>query len=874
VDIKFLVQPKLAIGLISALVVALPQQVLAQEEAIEEIVTTGTRAQARSVEDSPAPVDVLGGEYFQNQGDTDLQNLVRNIVPSYNVNVQPISDAATVVRPANLRGLAPDHTLVLINGKRRHRASVIYWLGNGVANGAQGPDISMIPSIALKQVEVLRDGAAAQYGSDAIAGVMNFILKDDAEGLMVEGKWGQYQEGDGDKYSIAANLGLPLTDAGYANFSFEYGESDPTNRSVQRDDAAALVAAGNTAVLNPAQIWGSPLIEDDIKFWGNLGLDLGNGNFAYAFGNHSEKFVDGGFYFRNPDTRSAVFAVNLSNPNWVDGVALPGFEDEPEAVDVRLVGDLGPLGAPGNCPAEFLDPQVTSQAGEPFTFTGVVGGVTSGPNADQLEAILADPNCFVFNSLFPGGFTPRFGGDVSDQSLVAGVRGEFGNGLRWDFSAGFGRNEVDFFIRNTVNASLGPATPTSFDPGNYTQLENMVNVDFGYSPTDNTNIAFGAEYRLEQFEITVGQEESFVIGPLAPQGFSAASNGFPGFSNIAGGKFDRRNTAVYVDGEWEPTDSLLLGAAVRFEDFQDFGTTTNYKVAANWRITDNFGVRGTASTGFKAPTPGQSNAFNVSTEFDLAIQELVNNGTVPSTTAVAQLRGGRPLEPEESTNFTLGTFFNLGNLDVTIDFFKVDVDDRLNLSQNFQLTQEEIDDLIEQGITSAGNLQNFRFFVNDFDTETEGFDVVATYPIEWSNASTDLSLSFNNTTTTVSRFNPVTIDDTRILQIEKGLPETRYNLQANHFWNNWRFLGRISYYDDWYDSEDGEFYSGKSILDLEAAYTWNDNTTIVLGMQNALDETPDDNPGAAAGVGNKYSQYSPFGFNGGFWYLRLTWHAM
>jgi iron complex outermembrane receptor protein len=836
VNINFTKQPKVAISLISALVVALPQQAFAQEESIEEIVTTGTRAKARSVEDSPAPVDVLGGEYFQNQGDTDLQNLVRNIVPSYNVNVQPISDAATVVRPANLRGLAPDHTLVLINGKRRHRAAVIYWLGNGVANGAQGPDISMIPSIALKQVEVLRDGAAAQYGSDAIAGVMNFILKDDAEGLTVEGKWGQYQEGDGDKYSVAANLGLPLTDAGYANFSFEYGESDPTSRSVQRDDAAALIAAGNTDVLNPAQIWGSPLIEDDMKFWGNLGLDLGGGGFAYAFGNYSKKFVDGGFYFRNPNTRSAVFSGD-------DGETL-------------LIGDLqlAEGGAPAGCPTVAITNDI--------------------PDPTALAEVFARDECFSFQEIFPGGFTPRFGGDVSDASLTAGVRGEMDNGLRWDFSAGVGRNNVDFFIRNTVNASLGPATPVSFDPGAYTQLEQMVNLDFGFSPTDNTNLAFGAEYRLEEFEITVGQEESFLIGPLAPQGFSAASNGFPGFSNIAGGKFDRRNTAVYLDGEWEPTDSLLLGAAVRFEDFQDFGTTTNYKVAANWRITDNFGLRGTASTGFKAPTPGQSNAFNVSTEFDLVAQELVNNGTVPSTTAVAELRGGRPLEPEESTNFTLGTFFNVGNLDITVDFFKVDVDDRLNLSQNFQLTQEEIDDLIEQGITSAGNLQNFRFFVNDFDTETEGFDIVATYPLEWSNASTDLSLAYNQTTTEVAKFNPVTIDDTRILQIEKGLPESRWNLQANHFWNNWRFLGRISYYDDWYDSEDGEFYSGKSILDLEAAYTWRENTTIVLGMQNALDETPDENPSAAAGVGNKYSQYSPFGFNGGFWYLRVTWHAM
>ena len=835
-DITFKGQHKLAIGLISALVVALPQQVLAQEESIEEIVTTGTRAKARSVEDSPAPVDVLDASYFANQGDTDLQSLLRNVVPSYNVNMQPISDAATVVRPANLRGLAPDHTLVLINGKRRHRASVIYWLGNGVADGAQGPDISAIPSIALKRVEVLRDGAAAQYGSDAIAGVLNFMLKDDAEGLEVEGKWGQYQEGDGTIYSVAANLGLPLSDAGYANFSFEYGESDATDRSVQRDDAAALVAAGNTAVANPAQIWGSPIIDDDLKLWMNLGLDLGGGTSAYAFGNHSSKHVDGGFYFRNPNTRAAVFSGD-------DGASL-------------LIGDLqlAEGGAPAGCPAVPITDNV--------------------PDAGALAEVFARDECFSFQEIFPGGFTPRFGGDVSDQSLVAGVRGEMNNGLRWDFSAGLGRNEADFFINNTVNASLGPATPTSFDPGAYTQFERMLNLDFGFSPTDNTNIAFGAEHRLEEFQITVGQEESFAVGPLADQGFSAASNGFPGFSNIAGGKFDRENFGVYVDGEWEPTDSLLLGAAVRYEDFADFGTTTNYKVAANWRLTDNIGFRGTASTGFKAPTPGQSNAYNVSTEFDLALAELVNNGTIPSTSPVAVLRGGRPLEPEESTNFTLGTFFNVGNLDVTIDYFNIEVEDRLNLSQLFELTQQEIDDLIEAGVAGAGSLQNFRFFVNDFDTETEGFDIVATYPLEWSNSSTDLSLAFNSTTTTVTAFNPDTIDDVRILELEKGLPETRYNLQANHFWGNWRFLGRLSYYDDWYDSEDTQFYSGKSIVDVEVAYTWNERTTIVLGAQNLLDEVPDDNPNAAAGVGNKYSQFTPFGFNGGFWYLRVNWQAM
>jgi iron complex outermembrane recepter protein len=870
VNSKFSIYKGVLLALALPMAVALPQQSFAQaEEEIEEIITTGTRAKARSVEESPAPIDVLSGDFFANQGDTDLSNLIRNIVPSYNVNMQPISDAATIVRPANLRGLAPDHTLLLINGKRRHRAAVINWLGNGVANGSQGPDIATIPAIALKQVEVLRDGAAAQYGSDAIAGVLNFILKDDSEGGTVEVKYGQFQEGDGDQYSIAANIGLPLTDAGFANFSLEYGETDATDRSIQRSDAAALIAGGNTAVANPAQIWGSPEITDDLKLWVNLGLELGNGMEAYAHGNYVSKRVDGGFYFRNPDTRGAVFATTLANPNYTNGVADPGFELEPESVGVRLVGELQGAAA-GSC--GFV-PGVTSVQGQPFTYNGSNPSITDplDPNNDQLSAILADPNCFAFNSIFPGGFTPRFGGDLNDLAGTAGVRGETDGGLRWDFSVGAGRNEVDFFIRNTVNASLGPATPVSFDPGAYVQLENMYNLDFGYSPTDNTNIAFGAEYRKETFDVRVGQEESFDIGYYADQGFSAASNGFPGFSNIAGGSFERRNKALYVDGEWEPTDSLLLGAAIRYEDFDDFGTTTNYKVAANWRFTDNFGVRATAGTGFKAPTPGQSNAFNVSTEFDFVLNDLVNNGTIPSTTAVAQLRGGQPLEPEESVNLTFGVFFNVGNLDVTVDYFKIDVDDRLNLSALFQLTQAEIDALIAAGVTSAGNLQNFRFFTNDFNTETDGIDVVATYPLDWASGTTDLSLAFNTTSTKVTDTG-VTVDAARVRQIEEGLPETRWNLAANHTTNNWRFLARVSYYDDWYDSEDGNTYSGKSLLDLEGAYTFNDSLTAVLGVQNALDETPDENPGAAGGVGNRYSQFSPFGFNGAYWYLRLQYN--
>ncbi len=518
----------LLLSLLLPLSVAAPQQSLAQsgDEMIEEIVTTGTRARERSVSDSMVPIDVISAEDFSNQGATDLSNLLRTVVPSYNVNAQPISDAATIVRPANLRGLAPDHTLVLVNGKRRHRAAVIYWLGNGVSDGAQGPDISAIPAIALKQVEVLRDGASAQYGSDAIAGVMNFILKDSSDGASIEAKYGEFQEGDGGAFSVMGNLGLPLGSNGFANLSFEYGESDPTDRSVQRDDAAAIIAAGNTAVANPAQVWGSPEIEDEIKLWGNFGIDLENNVQLYAHANYVSKTVTGGFYFRNPNNRSAVFGPSgdLNGSQLLIGDML-------DAADGVLDGTAG-------CPVVTITDDV--------------------PDPTALATVFSDPNCFSFQEIFPGGFTPQFGGDLVDYSVVAGVRGETSGGWYWDASVSYGLNEVDFFISNTVNASLGPNTPTTFDPGLYEQEEFNVNLDASHALGDNANIGVGVEYRDESFKIGIGQLESYQIGPLADQGFSAASNGFPGFGDIAAGSWSRGNFAVYADIELQLTDGWMV----------------------------------------------------------------------------------------------------------------------------------------------------------------------------------------------------------------------------------------------------------------------------------------------------------------------------
>lgn len=280
---------------------------------LDPVVVLGSRVPGRSAQDSPVPVDVIEGTTFRNYGVRDMDSLLSQTVPSYNVNQQPISDAATLVRPANLRGLPPDSTLILVNGKRRHRASIITFLGGGISDGSQAPDLAPIPAIALKRVEVLRDGAAAQYGSDAVAGVMNFVLKDAPDSGTVETRWGQFYEGDGDTYSIAANIGLPipipptLVESSFANFSFEYGQADPTSRSVQRDDAQGLINAGNNAVRQPAaQIWGAPEFHYNYKLFGNLGLDLGKSE-VYAFGNYAQRKVEGGFFFRNPHTRGGVF---------------------------------------------------------------------------------------------------------------------------------------------------------------------------------------------------------------------------------------------------------------------------------------------------------------------------------------------------------------------------------------------------------------------------------------------------------------------------------------------------------------------------------------------------------------------------------------
>ena len=807
----------------------MPVMAVAQDGMVEEIVTTGSRAKARSATDTVAAVDVITSAELTNQGDMDVANLLRNSVPSFSVNDQPISDAATLVRPFQLRGMAPDHSLILVNNKRRHRANVIVWSAGGISDGSHGADVSTIPGMALKSVEVLRDGAAALYGSDALAGVINFKLKDASEGGSAEIRMGEYTEGDGKMAYFAGNMGMELGANGFANVTLEYGSSDETVRSVQRNDAAALIAAGYP-VADPAQKWGRPFVDNDLKLFVNFGSQLTDSVELYGYGNYATKDVDGGFYFRNPLTRGGVYA---SGGNLLVG---------------DTTGDMS-----GNC--------------------GQYAVSTADPSSAALAAAIAglkaDDNCFNFNETIPGGFTPRFGGTVTDITFMMGLKGALDNGLTWDISAYRGENEGDFYINNTVNASLGENSPRNFDPGLYRQTDTNFNVDFTYAVSETVNVAFGAEHRKEEFTIGAGQSESYIDGGLGVQGFSTSTNGFPGFSPDIAGTFGRANYAIYVDAEWDASEDLLLAAAVRFEDFDGFGSTTNYKVGGNYKLTENMGVRATVSTGFKAPTSGQLNASNISTLIDNGV--LVNKGVIPASNPVAAFAGAVDLQPEESKNFTVGLFGNLGEFDVTFDYFNIEVTDRLTLSKDFSLSAADIAALTASGVSGANDIAVFRFFTNDFETETSGFDLVVSTETEWLGGSTSWNLAYNNTKTEVTSRGQY-IDDAREKSIEEMSPDTRYNLSANHMMDGWRMLARLSYYGDWYDSNQDMNFSGVNVVDVEVSYDLNENSAIMIGGNNIFDEAGSTKHNGAAGAGNKYSEFAPMGFSGAFWYAKYSYN--
>ena len=835
---------------------------------LEKIAVVGTRNSPRSAVDSPVPLDVIGSETLNSQGNSDVLSMLSVMVPSLNVNDQPINDASSLVRPANLRGMSSDHTLLLLNGKRRHRSAVITFLGGGLSDGAQGPDISVIPAYALKQVEVLRDGAAAQYGSDAIAGVINFVLKDAREGGHVALKVGGYSEGDGELFQVQLNKGFAIGENGFLNATAEYRQQNGTSRSVQRIDAQNLIDQGNVFIASPSQVWGALDVNEDIKLALNAGADISSKSQFYSFATAARREINGGFYFRNPQTREGVFS-----------------RTDPNTGESRLiVADLDGLESGIACPSITL------------SSNSVLLDPSYQLIADNTTALGA--NCFAFNEWFPGGFTPKFGGTITDASVAMGVKHELPNGWAMDASATLGYSDIEYTISNTVNPSLGPQTPTSFSPGGVSQVERTLNLDFNKLIQtifdDPVSIAVGLEWRKETYFQKSGDEASYIAGPFAlepplglNQGFSIGSNGFPGYQPQSAGHWSRSNWAVYADLEFYVTEAWQFGVATRVEHFSDFGSTFDGKLSTRYKLNDIFALRGSVNTGFKAPTVGQSNVINVTTAY--GVNGLEDQATLPPTDLISLQLGATPLTPEESVNFSLGLVMQASeNFFATLDYFNIRLSDRISTTSAIPLTDDDISALIAQGRPDAAKYNAAKYFTNDFDTKTQGVDLVVNYNFALADWSNSLLLAFNWTDTQVERVTlyPAQVGDeirllpnltqARIRMLEDNLPAHRGSITLEQSKGNWAFTWRLNYYGEFYedhlDASAGMDIYGNALTTFDAQVAWKvlPQTQVTLGAQNLFDSLPNENPFQGE-VGALYPPTSPSGINGAFYYAGIEY---
>ena len=542
--------------------------------------------------------------------------------------------------------------------------------------------------------------------------------------------------------------------------------------------------------------------------------------------------------------------------------------------------------------------------GIPLTNNGVI------PDAGLLAAVTADANCFSFIETIPGGFVPRFGGDNEDSAIAVGVRGDVSlmGGLTYDLSAQTGSNKTTYFIRNTINASLGPNTPRDFTPGGYEQTETVINanfvktVDAGFA--SDLNVAFGAEYREEEFDLTAGDPASYALGPLADQGtsiaFSSSSNGFGGFPNDTSASQD--STAFYIDLETDITDALTVQAAVRYEDFSVFGDTTNVKIAGIYRLSDDVRIRASRSTGFHAPTSGQASITNVTTQNQNinGVPTLVDQGTLPLNSAAGQLAadfvesqtGVRPaLGTEDADNYSLGIAVDVDAFSFTLDYYNIKVTDRIALGSNVKfldaLNAVNGDGYTEVGTALAGldadgfinrqdflgldDLSQFRFFTNAFGTDTQGLDLVGKVDFDAMGGMSTLTFAFNyNKTEVPDQYvggGFLQIGEGRREALEDQLPNIKGNVAWSHTAGNLRTLVRANYYGAWRSTGNGYNAGATTMIDLQLAYQVSDNLELVVGADNLFDEYPDKNPGRG-GSGQLYPEDSPFGFNGGSWYLQ------
>jgi iron complex outermembrane receptor protein len=832
-----------------------PLAVCADESDLEEVVVTGTRKAGQLWTEAMSPVDVISGTALAEQPAFNLTDALTRISPSLNTQRFPIADGTALIRPVSLRGLSPDQTLVLMNGVRRHRSALVNLqlepLGT-VNQGSQAVDWAAFPGYAIERVEVLRDGAAAQYGSDAIAGVINVILKDAKEGLSFQTQFGEYYEGDGQRFTASANLGLPLTDRGFINMTAEYSSSDITWRGNARPDAAAvgdIVGRDLVPLRGLGQRWGDP----DVDVWKllvNASADIGESTELYGFATYMDNTTISDFFYRRPV---------LQNP--VDQQAL--------SARTTLQIDSNGDGLPDAAPQGLVD----SISGQGLA----VGNYLSPSAASPTGFVLRNP---IYTN-FPGGYNPRFGADMTDLAIVGGVRGDAMPTLSWDLSARYAENEVDYTVQGTINPSIGTLSPLSFRPGTLTQEESGVNLEFVKSFEGSPlNVGFGAEWRNETYKIDAGDEASIQAGPTAAV-FGVGSDGFQGFPRESSGDFSSDSWAAYVDVETDLTEKLQGGVAFRYEDYQEWGDTFDWKVSLRYEFTDTFAARATANSGFRSPTPGQVNTLNVTTTSDTS-GNLIPSGTFPVSNPVSVALGAVPLDPEESTSYAAGLVWDVAaNTSVSLDYYYIRITDRIALL-NFTVGPTEVARLVAAGIPGAVQFlnSNIGYFVNGFDSRVNGLDLAVTSRFEMGAGNLLVDLRWNYNDPSVSNVKSGTINESRVYDLENQLPDNRAVLTFDYRQGGaFGALMRLNYYGDWSttaglfspgDASDIYDYGANVLVDLEASYTFAEKYTVAVGAENVFDTRPDkEGDPTLQFLGVEDALTSPFGFNGGLWYLRL-----
>lgn len=822
----------------------------AAQENIEKIAVVGSRVAGRSVEDLPVPVDILSAEALENTGQTEVGRMLQAIAPSFNFSSSSISDGTDALRPATLRGLGPDQTLVLINGKRRHQASIIH-INTSVGRGTAGTDMNAIPAASIKRIEVLRDGAAAQYGSDAIAGVINIVLKDAEEGGKAAINYGEYSEGDGETVNIDFNKGFALGDEGYLNTTINYRDRAPTNRA---------------GLHGSCQFYGCTELEDGTLLAGD-----------------PRELTAPRDTFRIGDADSQQFALTVNTGYELAGGELYGFITYSNRENESAAFFRHNANASGNPVLQDGDATI------PMGFLPKINTVI-----DDVSYNVGFKKSFDNDASLDLSYT--YGENSIDYTTSDTINGSYANYLRYE--QGLTADE----IRTTIPRS-------AYAYGLELSLQTL-NLDYT-KDYEHFSLALGAELRTDEFRILEGSEYAYrdydtVDGVSIYAGLNdgigsvdaaSGAQGFGGSDPASSVDESRDVISFYLDAETYVIDDVIISGALRYDNYKGFGDTVNFKLAGNWSITEDVSLRGAVSTGFRAPSMQQLYFNNVSTQFVVGpngylIAEQV--GTFRNDSTLAQSIGIPKLKEEKSQNRSLGIVYNVtDNINLTIDYYAIDIDDRIVISNRLG---KGLSDTLDAALESAGAGAG-QFFLNGADTETEGVDLVATWNTEGLGGTLDFTFAANFTKTdVVDLFTPagsgletIPVEDVFSAQetsiIEEWQPEDRINLSALYRLEDWTVNLSLNRYGE-YTVEDGgrQTYGAEILTDVKVNYFFNENLSFNIGANNLFDVYPDKNTignsrsgtivdangntiVSSPGVFTYSRRSAPFGFNGAYYYV-------